>query len=56
VHNGLFVTTCGHCRSQRDKPFPEKSKLYKAFDGKIAGFIANAIVTRTAEYDEAQWG
>ena len=20
MHNGLFVTTCGHCRSQRDKP------------------------------------
>ena len=24
VHNGLFVTTCGHCRSQRDKPLSRK--------------------------------
>jgi hypothetical protein len=35
---------------------PETSKLYRVFDEKITSHIANAIVQRLPEYDEAKWG
>jgi hypothetical protein len=35
---------------------PETSKLYRVFDEKITALIANAIVQRLPEYDEAKWG
>ena len=35
---------------------PEVSKLYTFFDTVVAGHIANAIITQTPAYDEAEWG
>jgi hypothetical protein len=35
---------------------PETSKLYRIFDEKTTARIANAIVQRLPEYDEAKWG
>ena len=35
---------------------PEVSKLYKFFDTVVLRHIANAIITTTLEYEQAEWG
>jgi hypothetical protein len=35
---------------------PEASKLYTFFDTVVVRHIANSIITKTPEYDQAEWG
>ena len=35
---------------------PKASKLYRFFDTVVAGHIADSIITKTPEYDQAEWG
>ena len=35
---------------------PKASKLYTFFDTVVVPHIANSIITKTPEYDQAEWG
>ena len=35
---------------------PEKSKLFRFFADVVRPHLAEAIITQTAEYDQAEWG